>query len=275
MTLNERDLHRLFSKCAKSALAEWYSGQFNVQEQELDNLTGDLWVWYLESPSVQSKLEASEPALARKLVVMAALKRLARAALDDDTFSGKALFSSDSVKESLKGRSTNKYLKAILPIAWDAVQHKDDHTPGRQYAEALRKRYQDKVFPANGTEKMRLHHAVRALTDEVNINYLTTDVEGIGSGNVMYPGLRKRNGEHGDPTGNTALMLMDNPELAVEYLEPTAWQQITCGAASEPTYDLGRARIRPAAGSYPNWMLLKHPELEDVYVDAKREELGW
>lgn len=270
LTMNE-----LFRKSAKVALGEWYSGQWMVQEQELDNLTNDLWVWYLESPSVKDKLDNSDPALARSLVVRQALKRLARNSLDADKFQGKVLFSVDAVKDALKGRSTNKFLKAILPIAMEAVQHKDDYTPGREYAEALRSRYMDQQIPKTKHEENKLVYAHTAITDEVNINYLTVDVEGIGSANVMFPGLRKRNGEHGDPTGNTALLLMDNPEYREEYLSVTAWQQVIGGARAEPAYAVGPARVRPAAGSFPAWMLLRYPDLLDIYVDAKKQELGW
>ena len=268
-------MNAVFKKAAKSALAAWCSGQWDLQQQELDNLTNDLWVWYLESPSVQTKLDTSDPKLVHSLCVQTALRRLSSQTLEADTFNGRTLFSMESVKDALKGRSTNKYLKAILPLAMDAVQHKDDQTPGREYAEALRKRYTDKVIPNNKHDENKLVYAHRAITDEVNVNYLTSDVKGIGSQSVMYPALRKAGGSHSDPTGGTALLLMEHPELVSEYLEPTPWQQITRGAASEPTYDLGRTRIRPSAGSYPNWMLQKHPELEEIYVEAKREELGW
>ena len=270
MTLNDS-----FKKAAKSALADWYAGQYDVQHQELDNLTNDLWVWYLESPSVQAKLEGADSRLVHALVARYAMQRLAGNALEADTFQGKSLFSTEAVKDALKGRSTNKYLKAVLPLAMEAIQHADDNTPGREYAESLRSRYEDKVVPSSNVDSQRLKHAHKAITDEVNVQFLTTNAAGPGSRHAVFPAIRKSVGGHGDPTGNTALLLMEHPELVSEYLEPTPWQQITQGAASEPTYDLGRARIRPAAGSYPNWMLLKHPELEDVYVEAKREELGW
>lgn len=268
-------MNDVFKKAAKSALSEWYSGQWQLQEQELENLTNDLWVWFLERPSAQKKMDESEPKLQRALARRYALQRLAEATLSSDTFQGKNLFSVDSIKDALKGRSRNKYLKAVLPFARQAVQHADDRSTGRTYAEAIRSRYEDGKVPPRGSEQVNLVRALQALTDEVNVSYITNDVEGIGSDKVIFPGLRKRNGEHGDPTANIALTLMDNPEIQESYLSPTPWQQVTTGAASEPTYDLGRARIRPEAGSYPNWMLMEHPELEEIYVKSKREELGW
>lgn len=274
-------LNGAFKSAAKSALADWYASKYQVQEQELDNLTNDLWVWYLERAAVREKVDNAEPKLRHSIIHRYALQRLAECALESDRFHGKSLFSSESVKDALKGRSTNKYLKAILPIALDAIQHKDDQVPGREYAEALRKRYEDNEIPQSKHEENKLFYAHKALTDEVNVNYLTTDVDGIGSSKYIFPGLRKRNGENADPTGDAALMLLDpdvaekHPGIWDEYLTPTAWQQVCRGAASEPAYQVGPVMIRPSAGSYPNWMLLKHPELLDVYVDAKKQEFGW
>jgi len=273
--MNSNDTQKVLARAAKSALAEWHSGQWDLQDQELDNLTNDLWVWYLERPSVQTMLETSDGALAHKLIKKAALQTLSGHQLEANTFQNKNLFSSDAVKDALKGRSTNKYLKAILPIALAAVQHKDDSTPGREYAEALRKRYVDGLIPKTKHEDNQLYAAHKSITDEVNVSYITNDVEAIGSDKVVFPGLRRAKGEHGDPTGNMALLLMENPELKDEYLRPTPWQQVTQGQAAEPAYAICQTRIRPEAGSYPAWMLLAHPELLDVFVEAKKQELGW
>lgn len=52
----------LFRKAAKSALYEW------GREDGLEDLVSELWVWYLERPSVQYKLKESDKFLARDLV---------------------------------------------------------------------------------------------------------------------------------------------------------------------------------------------------------------
>ena len=269
------ETHRLFRGAAKTALAEWYPGQYTLQQQGLEDLIHDLWVWYLERPAVQTKLAEADPKLARKLAYKHAMKVLAGDALQADTFNGRTLFSSESVKDALKGRSTNKYLLSVLPIAMAAVQHKDDQTPGREYAEALRKRYEDKQIPRTKQEENKLVYAHRAITDEVNVHYLTCDVSGIGSSNVVFPGVRRRSGGHGDPTAAIALLLLEADEedtdVGEAYLTPTSWEQVMYGAAAEPTYPLPwGARVRPTG-----WIadtLLKSPDLLPIYLRVWQEE---
>lgn len=270
-----KDIHRLLRDAAKAALSEWYPGQHNLQRQELEDLIHELWVWFLESPSVAGKLGESDPRLAKRLAFNKAMQTLAGNALQADTFNGRTLFSSESVKDALKGRSTNKYLLAVLPIALSAVQHKDDQTPGREYAEALRKRYEDEQIPSTKHEENKLVYAHKAITDEVNVHYLTSDVSGIGSSNIVFPGIRRRVGGHSDPTAGTALTLLDaaedDPDVLEAYLTPTSWEQVMHGAAAEPTYPLPfGARVRPTG-----WiaaLLLEVPALVDVYIKVWREQ---
>lgn len=271
MTLNNKDTHKMLRKAARAALAEWYPGQYSLQQQGLEDLIHDLWVWYLERPSVQNKLGESDEKLSHRLAFQHAMKLLAGDALQADTFHGRKLYSSEAVKDALKGRSTNKYLLSVLPIAMAAVQHKDDQVPGREYAEALRSRYEDGTIPT-GAAADKLRHAHKAITDEVNVHHLTCDVDGIGSSNVVFPGVRRRSGGHGDPTAAIALTLLnaEDPDVGEAYLTPTAWEQVMWGASAEPTYPLPwGAHVRPAG-----WiaaLLLEVPALVDVYLKVWQE----
>lgn len=270
MTLNE--VKPLLKAGAKVALGEWYAGKYQIQQQHLDDLVQDLWVWYLESPSVQKKIAESDRNLSKKLVYRKAMQQLAGDALGSDVFQGKVLYSSDAVKDALKGRSTNKFLLAILPVALEQVQQKDDKTPGRGYAEALRSRYTDHVNPT-GSASDKLRHAHKAITDEVNVMYITTEAEGAGSSNAVFPGLRKAKGGHSDPTGTTAMLLMEDAEIRANYLEETSWEQIIYGAETQPAYVVNEAGTKIRVSGNAAKILKQQPELVDLYTALAREEL--
>lgn len=270
MTMNNTEVHKVLRRAAKTALSEWYPGQYNLQEQGLEALIHDLWVWYLESPSVREKLASSDPALRHTLAVKAGLRKLAGEALQADTFNGKTLYSSEAVKDALKGRSTNKYLLNVLPLALEAVQHKDDQTPGRGYAESLRSRYEDRVIPQTKQEENKLVYAHKAITDEINVLYLTTESEGVGSSSAVFPGVRRRSGGHSDPTGALAILLLENPEIEEDYLVKTDWSQVMYGADSQPAYTQpDGSKVRPTG--WEAWLLKEVPALVDLYLSVSRE----
>jgi hypothetical protein len=73
---------------------------------------------------------------------------------------------------------------------------------------------------------MRLSRAVKALTEHINVIAITAGVdadgnvsEGPGSRHAVLPETRKPQGwGHSDPTGNTAILLIEHQELRDEYL---------------------------------------------------------
>lgn len=210
-------MDEVFRKASIKALIEW------GRDGGVEDLVQDLWTWFYERPGTQEKLEGISQYAARKMVYKVALQILAQQALGADTFRGRTLYSSDSVREALHGLSNNKYLREILPIALEAVQHRDDvledQGKDRGYAEALRLRYEDKVFPDQGADQVRLSRAVKSLTDEINLLHLTAPVEGTGSRGEVFPGSRRASGGHADPTGDVAMLLIENPEIRDDYLE--------------------------------------------------------
>jgi hypothetical protein len=255
----------ILRKAAEAALVEWHSGQWDRQSQCVDDLTNDLWVWYLKRPETRRKMQGSEPFQAQRMAFKAALQTLSEQQLQSDTFHGRSLYSSESIKEALKGKSTNKYLRAILPTAMADLDKRY-----AAYAEALRKRYEDGVIPADKKTENLLMRAHKSLTEEVNVNYITSDVEGIGSRSVVFPETRRSEGGYSDPTGDIAVMLIENPDVRDEYLDPTPVDQWVNGKGAEPALDLGNGRwFRPPVRDYN--ILRKHPQLVGIYLDNVRK----
>ena len=214
----------MFTRAAKSALVAW-RGNYD----EAPDLVNDLWVWYLERPSVQKKIETSDDALIHTLVRKAALQILVKRSLDDDTASGRSPYSSENIKDALSGVSKNRYLLDILPMAMDAL----DKQNARQ-AESIRSRYTDDVVPTENAAQQVLKRAVKSLTEHVNVIAITAgltrdadgvlrDRQGPGSKAAVFPETRKAQGDgHSDPTANMAIALIEHPELRDEYLyEPS------------------------------------------------------
>lgn len=214
--MNEENLDKLFQRAARSALVAW-KGDYSGDE----DLSHSLWVWYLESPSVQKKLNQADPALAQTLVREHALKILKEESVSYDLFSGRNLYSAESVKDALKGVSTNKYLMDILSIALEGLEAKNEG-----YAEALRSRYEDGIRP-KGAASDELLHAHRAITEQVNIIAITAgiktddegkvlDKEGPGSRNAVFPETRKAKGNgHSDPTADMAISLIEGGDIPI------------------------------------------------------------
>lgn len=216
MTINNSDMDRIFRKAAAAALYAW-----RQDESGLEDLVGDLWVWYLERPMTQEKLSAIKPHECVKSVKAAALQMLSKRQLSSNKFNGRNLYSSDSVKDALKGVSTNRYLVDILPRAMESLGNSN---PGQ--AEAVRSRYEDGEVPEQG-KHYKLVKALKSLTEHVNVIAITAGVdadgnvsEGPGSRHAIFPETRGSRGYgHADPTGDTAILLMEHPELRDEYLE--------------------------------------------------------
>lgn len=212
MTRNETEaekLDKVFRHAAQGALVEWGI------DGEADDLQQQLWEWYLETPSTQRKMsELSDP----ERIVTA--RRRAHQMISGDVLEGniaseKVIYSTDSVREALLGMSTNKYLLEILPEAKDILAARNE-----QQAEALRRRYDDGVVPdPDSAEHSMLRRAVKSLTDEVNVFYLTSDDDGIGRRDAASPYTRKSGGSHSDPTSSIAMLLMVNPDEREAFYE--------------------------------------------------------
>lgn len=201
-------------RAAKSALVAW-CGDYSDQ----DNLTNDLWVWYLERPGTQEQLRNADSPLRHTLIRNAALQMLAKKSLSDDTFAGRNNYSSESVKDALKGVSTNRYLLDILPMAMKELDQQNE-----EYAEALRSRYDDGDIPQGKQAEHRLSRAHRALTEHVNLIAFKAGVDSEDK-NTQGPGSRhavfadsRRGASSGpsDPTGDMAIALIEHGDDVIE-----------------------------------------------------------
>ena len=192
---------------------------------DIEDLCHDMWLWYLERPSVQRRFAETEfPSARQRLFYRSALQLLSGYELKRNTFSGHAAYTAGCVREALAGRSTNKFLRAILPVALEDLGR---HNPG--YLEALRSRYEDGVVPQDKAGERRLYHAMTSLLGHVNVEYLTankaTGLDQKGWSNLngsdvlrwthrANPGARHSQGGYSDPTADVAIGLIrggDNP----------------------------------------------------------------
>lgn len=216
------EVGKVFDWTAARALSLWetlLSAEDVVQE---------LWVWYLGSPAIQATFAGLQPRQRYKYAMTGANQILSKRALAADTFNNRALYSGDSIREALEGTSTNPYLVDILPLALDALNERNP-----DQAEAIRSRYTDGVVPVEPGKSV-LKRAIKSLTDELNVTYLTTTHnEGKGSRNSVFPDSVKRKGAHGDPTGEIAMTLLEQPELRGEYLDDDGWDEIPTGLGDD------------------------------------------
>lgn len=227
MTRNVYQIQKIFEDAARAACVDW--GRPDLS----NDLINDLWVWHLETPSVQKRMDNDDERLAKTLARKHAIKLLVRDALDGDIASGKALYSSQSIKDHLAGKSTNHYLATVIVFALENLSS--------AYAEAIRSRYTDGVVPAQGADAARLSRAIRSLTEQVNVIVITAGLaggkdaataadEGPGTRGRVFPGSRRPSGVHSDPTASMALALIDRPELRAEYLQETSLRDLLRGA---------------------------------------------
>lgn len=210
--LDDNPLDKIFRRAVSRSCAEWGWDE----SQYADDLVQDLWVWFLERPSVQNQfaelMGSGETALVRELCFKAAEQLMSQDLHERNLFEEKTLYSSDSVRESLRGQSTNKYLNEMLPWALEAVAR---HNPG--YGEAVKERYVDGVnHPPGSAKQQRLVRAVKSLTEEINAMYIG---DSGGGRNAVYPDIRKQTSKHGDPTGDTALALIAYGDDPIEFVD--------------------------------------------------------
>ena len=232
--MTDEELREVFSLAANKALAQW--GQLDCEPVDLAQ---DLWVWYSERPSTQRLMESMHFKSAKvDLALRAAVQLLSKQAYEADIFQGRAVYSSDSVREALRGESTNKYLNQILPHALANLRKRN-----WEQAEAIRVRYSEGVVPArDSADASRLKRAVRSVTQDVNVMLLTSDDECIGSSSAVFPETRKKQGGYSDPTGDTVIELDEHPEYRFHVYEDTPIRQFLGGAAAQPALNVGKIK---------------------------------
>ena len=252
-------------RAAKSALILWHSGQWTRQLELVDDLSQELLLWYAETPSTQEKMATlSEPEIMVTFRIHAR-QLLSKNTHDNNVFSGGNLYSGSAVRSALRGESTNKYLYQVIPIAMDRIINSQKS--------ALHSRYELGIVPKENDERNLLKRAVRSLTDEINVLYLTTNQGTLGSKSVIFPeSVKAKGGDHSDSTGNTALMLMaQKPDFVDEYLYESPWEQVCKGAAAEPVIEFGpsgRYRLNAEEAA----LFRRVPGLIELFVEQKQKE---
>lgn len=218
-------INTIFQKATRKALVGWET------DLETTELINELWAWYLASPYIQKTLDSLSEGEAVKYARKQAFNILTKEIKDRDLFGSRTIYSSDSIKDALLDRSSNRHLKDILPVA---LRNLDNKNPG--YAEAIRARYTDGEIPSQGSGAVKLSRAMKALTEQVNITALVAG--SFDSRNhsgpklrhaVMDPELRTSGGQHSDPTANMALALLTHPQMREEYLHETSLQEFLRG----------------------------------------------
>lgn len=224
--MNDIQLGAIFHRAATGVMLEW------CIDEGVDDLVNDLWVRYLESPETQKKFAELTRGEAIKSARGMAVQLLSKRILSGNTFADRNLYSSEAIKDALKGNSTNHYLLDILPVAMKNLESRHE-----TYVEALRSRYEDGIVPHESSDQDALKRAHKAITEEVNILVFTADPEnGAGSRAAVFPDSCKPKGLFSDPTGTIALTLLEHPEAAEEFAGETPIYAVVEGAHVQPTY---------------------------------------
>ncbi|AUV62008.1 sigma-K factor [Mycobacterium phage SWU2] len=189
---------------ATTALIAWGSDVVMA-----DDLVQEIFVWYLRWPPGQQILEEVDPPVRRAMLNKAAVQILVKETLDADERWGRNLYSADSVKDHLKGRSTNKFLRKLMP---QALAHLQRQNP-RQH-DALVSRYTDGLVPVRGSaEEGRLKRAVVSLTRHVN----SLLIEGKDRDDAAVSAMsRQGKGGKSDPTAEAAIALIEKGDEPIE-----------------------------------------------------------
>ncbi|AXH46793.1 helix-turn-helix DNA-binding domain protein [Mycobacterium phage Acolyte] len=218
------DLNKLFLQATRKALVGWET------DLTADEIIQELWVWYLESPYIQTTLGKLHRGEAVLYVRSQVFNILTGEAKSRDLFDGRSLYSSDNVKDALSRASTNRYLVDILPLAMQSLEKQNEG-----YVEAIRVRYDDGVVPVSRSkQQVYLSRAVKSLTEHVNVIAITAGIEtdergrisakeGPGSKHAVFPDTRKSKGaDHSDPTADMAIGLIEAGDQEVVLCATTA-----------------------------------------------------
>ncbi|ANU79466.1 DNA binding protein [Mycobacterium phage PacerPaul] len=195
------DTGPLISKAARSI-----GNSYLLTPDQVEDLVQDLWVSILERSTSRRLVEESGDDVGFNTLRVLADQILKDQWFADDLARGDWDYSSESIKDALKGRSDNVYLMEVIPQA--VSQLVDRHPP---YAEALKVRYIDGVVLRDQASKDRLYHAHRAVLEEVHkVIKQTDDHDGPGSRSKVFPdSIRSHNGPS-DPVGEMATRLADD-----------------------------------------------------------------
>ncbi|QGH75479.1 RNA polymerase sigma factor [Mycobacterium phage BaconJack] len=195
------DTGPLINKAARSI-----GNSYLLTPDQVEDLVQDLWVSILERSTSRRLVEESGDDVGFNTLRVLADQILKDQWFADDLARGDWDYSSESIKDALKGRSDNVYLMEVIPQA--VSQLVDRHPP---YAEALKVRYIDGVVLRDKSSQNSLTRAHQALLEEVHkVIKQTDDHDGPGSRSKVFPdSIRSHNGPS-DPVGEMATRLADD-----------------------------------------------------------------
>ncbi|AXH67975.1 helix-turn-helix DNA binding domain protein [Mycobacterium phage Sibs6] len=195
------DTGPLISKAARSI-----GNSYLLTPDQVEDLVQDLWVSILERSTSRRLVEESGDDVGFNTLRVLADQILKDQWFADDLARGDWDYSSESIKDALKGRSDNVYLMEVIPQAVSRLV--DRHPP---YAEALKVRYIDGVVLRDKSSQNSLTRAHQALLEEVHkVIKQTDDHDGPGSRSKVFPdSIRSHNGPS-DPVGEMATRLADD-----------------------------------------------------------------
>lgn len=224
-----------FRTAARNASHSW------VSALEPEDVVQELWAWYLERPYVIRRFDEMDRTEALKYATKQANNIYSADVKASYIASGSVTYSSDAVKAALKGTSEHWDLERLLPLGMDALRRRYI-----EFADALEGRYRDNKVPATNAESQVLKRAHQAITEEINQIHrdelVAWDKNKLKADRELDPDLRQQQGDTGDPTGNIALTLMDNPEEREAFYAPDDFQ---CDSKVIPVVtELGEATQR-------------------------------
>lgn len=197
-------LNRLLNKAAKSAGNSWL-----LTPDQIADLAQDMWVGYLEKPTRQQALDGASDGETVRYLRGQADQVLSGTVRADDLASGDRMYSSDSIKQVLKGAIYNPFLESIVHLA---VARLDDRHP--PYAEALKLRYIDGEVPPQGSKQVLLTRAHQALAEEVHA--VIVELEDSDRTRVDPDAVKAQTGP-ATPTEDVALLIATNAEAAAVF----------------------------------------------------------
>ncbi|MEU4709470.1 hypothetical protein AB0G00_23835 [Nocardia salmonicida] len=151
-------IDKAFKKAAQWAAYSW-PGVMTPED-----VSQELWVWYLESPSVRAKIAESSTLERTQLASRQAHKIISGYKEADARFSGRVEYSVEDIKNALRGKALSRELMTDLAEGMESLR---DRAEG-EYFDAIEARYFDKIPTENVNERVRLSRALVALTEETN-----------------------------------------------------------------------------------------------------------
>lgn len=220
---------------------------------ERDDLVQDVFARYLAQPSTRAIVsrEGNKKTFIRDIFYREAQRVLSKQVADNAVTAATIAYPSESVKDWLAGRSTNKFLGKMIQIGLDGLSDIS--------REAVRQRYELGKVPPQGTQQTRLRDAIRALTVLVNEAFAKAqddDPKWKRPASVQA-GVRRQTGGYKDNTASLAFNLIrsGDDEIGLEDGGTTTMRQLF----EEQTLPIGVG----TGGSRVEWLDLFEGEIND------------